>query len=586
MTARRTLKTTPRSRPDRLATQDRQRSKRRRGLLFEGLEPRQLLASDWQNSLNRLDVSDDGWVTPLDAISIINELNRPSIIDSENRLPPRPSGMPPGNWLDTSGEGLLTATDAILVINALNRDTGLPTVTAALQNDTGPNGTFNDDGNTLDQRITGTTRDELLGVKKLEAQLDGGNFVSVTYDRRTGAFSFEPGLATDGSADGTHTVSFRARDLRDNESTVFSITFVLDTIAPAAPTGTRLSASSDTGASSSDGITNDTTPTIVGDAAVGTMVTVRSGGSLLGQASASTPWSITTHPLADGKQTLGIQAHDLAGNASTVVDLNITIDTLPPSAPTGLRIDAASDSGASDSDGITNDSTPTVVGLAESQSRVELFVDGLSSGSADSSGSWSITTLLLGDGDHDLTARAIDLAGNVGLKSAATRITIDTLAPAPPDGMRLAAASDSGSSNSDGITNKSAPTILGVSESGVRVTVKVDGGTIGQFISSGDWSIDSPALADGNHSVTATTADTAGNVSEPSLELSIQIDTTAPGSPTQIALASSSDSGLSDSDGITNDATPTITGLAESQSRVELFVDGLSSGSADSSGSW
>ena len=44
-------------------------------LLFENLERRLLLAADWQNAFNRLDVSDNGLVTPLDALVIINELN-------------------------------------------------------------------------------------------------------------------------------------------------------------------------------------------------------------------------------------------------------------------------------------------------------------------------------------------------------------------------------------------------------------------------------------------------------------------------------------------------------------------------------
>lgn len=47
-----------------------------RGLSLELLEDRALLASDWQNPINRLDVDDSGLVTPLDALVVINALLR------------------------------------------------------------------------------------------------------------------------------------------------------------------------------------------------------------------------------------------------------------------------------------------------------------------------------------------------------------------------------------------------------------------------------------------------------------------------------------------------------------------------------
>ncbi len=56
-----------------------------RRLLFENLEQRVLLAADWQNSLNQLDVSDNGVVTPLDALTVINELNLRRISDGRSK---------------------------------------------------------------------------------------------------------------------------------------------------------------------------------------------------------------------------------------------------------------------------------------------------------------------------------------------------------------------------------------------------------------------------------------------------------------------------------------------------------------------
>src|SRR5690606_29963678 len=55
--------------------------------------------------------------------------------------------------------------------------------------------------------------------------------------------------------------------------------------------------------------------------------------------------------------------------------LEVTIDTTAPDQPT-IGLDAASDSGASDSDGITNDTTPTLIGAADAGATVEILRDG------------------------------------------------------------------------------------------------------------------------------------------------------------------------------------------------------------------
>ena len=61
----------------RLAQQHRSRriKRRDRQLRFESLEDRRLLAVDWRNPVNSLDVSGDGFISPLDALQPINELN-------------------------------------------------------------------------------------------------------------------------------------------------------------------------------------------------------------------------------------------------------------------------------------------------------------------------------------------------------------------------------------------------------------------------------------------------------------------------------------------------------------------------------
>lgn len=77
----------------------------------------------WQNPRNRFDVSDDGSVTSIDALLIINELNNPQYSDASGRLVvPRPDipGLP---YYDVNGDGFVTALDVLIIINRLNNPT-------------------------------------------------------------------------------------------------------------------------------------------------------------------------------------------------------------------------------------------------------------------------------------------------------------------------------------------------------------------------------------------------------------------------------------------------------------------------------
>ena len=78
----------------------------------------------WQNPNNPLDIDNNSFVVPLDALLIINALNNGSFINEFNKLPiPPPDGAPPP-YLDPSGDSFMTALDVLLVINFLNEGTG------------------------------------------------------------------------------------------------------------------------------------------------------------------------------------------------------------------------------------------------------------------------------------------------------------------------------------------------------------------------------------------------------------------------------------------------------------------------------
>ncbi|GIW98672.1 MAG: hypothetical protein KatS3mg111_2005 [Pirellulaceae bacterium] len=80
-----------------------------------------VIPASWQNPVNRLDVNQDSYVTPLDVLLVINAINR-----NGSRPLPRPSllGSLPAPFYDTTGDDYLQPLDALLIINHLNRRVG------------------------------------------------------------------------------------------------------------------------------------------------------------------------------------------------------------------------------------------------------------------------------------------------------------------------------------------------------------------------------------------------------------------------------------------------------------------------------
>lgn len=127
---------------------------------------------------------------------------------------------------------------------------------------------------------------------------------------------------------------------------------------------------------------------------------------------------------------------DLAGNnlpaGEPATDQTYTVDNTAPSAPSTPDMTAATDTGSSNTDNVTSNTTPTFTGTAEANSTVTLSSDvngNIGTATADGAGNWSITVSTLDEGAHDITATAEDVVGNVSSASGALAITIDTIAP-------------------------------------------------------------------------------------------------------------------------------------------------------------
>src|SRR5262249_47124086 len=144
-----------------------------------------------------------------------------------------------------------------------------------------------------------------------------------------------------------------------------------------------------------------------------------------------------------------------SGQSSDSVGLTITIDTVAPAAPASAPVlQVASDSGSSSVDGITNDTTPTF-DIVTGSDYYRVFRSGtlISSNYELSS---TFTPGALSNGSYDIGVAYADPAGNSSAVGPTKAITIDTVAPTVgiPD---LQAASDSGVSSTDNITNNNTP---------------------------------------------------------------------------------------------------------------------------------
>ena len=293
------------------------RSRSPRGLWLESLEARRLLASDWQNAFHRFDVTDDDVVRPQDVLVAINEQNARKLVGPAGQLPER-SQHPDAPYFDVNGDGVFVPADVLDVINALNRDVTGPVITAALTRDTAPGGDTNNDGVTFDARISGTVTDDLTGVGTLQVSLDGGPAVPVSFTRSATpgmfVFEFDPGLATDGSADGPHTIRFVATDGRNNQSAGIDVAFTLDTVPPTAP-AFDLDVASDT-PPVGDQQTTLASVTLAGQTSPGAHVLLVQTGAAA-TADEGGLFSFPNVPLVVGANPLTARAFDGAGNESS-----------------------------------------------------------------------------------------------------------------------------------------------------------------------------------------------------------------------------------------------------------------------------
>ncbi|EBA7364983.1 Ig-like domain repeat protein [Salmonella enterica] len=327
-----------------------------------------------------------------------------------------------------------------------------------------------------------------------------------------------------------------------------------------------LAAESNSG-SKDDSITNFTKPQFVGSTAPNATVIIKINGIAVGQAVADSLGNFTfTAPetLTDGTYNLEAEAKTADGSGSA--KLVITIDSVTDK-PT---FELSPESSVSGHKGLTPTLTPSIVGTAEENAKVDIYVDNklVASVDVDKDGNWSyeFKDNELSEGENSIKVVAVDKAGN---KNETTdSIITDTIAPEKPT-IELDDSSDSGIKN-DSITNSTLPTFIGVAEPGSTVSIYLGLKHLGEVIvaKDGTWSYTlTTPLKDGEYNITATATDIAGHTSA-TANLPFTIDTRI--SYFSAEIETTDDSGIVE-DNVTNNTRPTFTGKTEPNAIISVI---------------
>ena len=411
-----------------------------------------------------------------------------------------------------------------------------------------------------------------------------------------------------GVPDGVHNFKLEVEDRAGNISQDYILDVAIDTVldAPNGVVGLDLVTSSDTGMNERDNVTKIDTPVFSGVAEVGATVTIFANGVPVGTATVGSDetdfvpgdglgvWEVTVTPLDDGIYEVLAHVEDLAGNFLRSNSLTVEVDTVEPNTP---FLDLLNDTGASDSDNLTSDSSlnfnfttedPAPAGGHNSEFNLKyriflraengtetLVYNSVTDTNIDASeileGFTNLEQLqaTLGpfpDGVHNFKLEVEDRAGNIS-HDFLLDVEIDSTLDGDPT-IDLIASSDSGMFDDDNVTGIDQPAFTGLGEVGSTVLLRANGVIVGTGVVQsddsdgvpgdglGEWEITSEPLDDGIYEITAGVQDSAGNFEETG-SLTIEVDTLQPNTP-YLDVLPTSDTGISQNDNETFTVIPTL----------------------------
>ena|GEM_PF-2591849 len=290
--------------------------------------------------------------------------------------------------------------------------------------------------------ITADTQPRIIGTAEAGSIIDvydGVVHLGTAITDASGHWAFTPSSTL---TEGLHTLTAAANDVAGNYGPISNeFLFTVATAVPSVPSITHLidDVGTITGDIAKGGVTNDARPYVQGTADANAKVSVYIDDTLAGTvtADAAGNWSFTPDAdLADGAHRVTATATNLTGESAASEPWAFTLDTVCLAPVLGISFLNE----LAEVERLVNGSSIeaarlTFSGTAEANSKVEIY-DGstqLGSAVADASGNWSFTpSTNLPLGTHAISAKAIDVAGNVSPSTAA--IPFEIRSPWPYEG--------------------------------------------------------------------------------------------------------------------------------------------------------
>ncbi|MFL6239023.1 MAG: Ig-like domain-containing protein [Actinomycetes bacterium] len=389
--------------------------------------------------------------------------------------------------LDAAGNVSVPATSNYVLDTTPPVPTGLSPATGTNSNDTTPTWTF-----TVEAGATS------------QCEVMRGSTVVLAFAACTSPFTADLSSA----GDGTYTFLVKATDVAGNAGSPVSVTYVLDTAAPAAPVITSAPPTVSSNRSPSWGFTAETGATLQ-------CRLYPDGTTPGGWSTCTSPYVANLATAADGTYDFEVRAIDPAGNIGASTTRVYTLDTTPPVAPSLVSAPGSPSPTHMPAWSFSTEAGATTeCQLLDSTGPIAAWA------SCSSPYVGDLTTYP--DGNYTFQVRATDAAGNTG-PALSVSYTLDSTAPNTPTIVSAPV----------GPASDRTPTWTFVGEPGATFTCKVMRGTsivLAPTTCTSPFTANLAGQPDGTYTLTVTATDPSGNTSAGSTA-SYVLDTTPPGAP-------------------------------------------------------
>ncbi|WNL45392.1 Ig-like domain-containing protein [Dyella sp. BiH032] len=448
---------------------------------------------------------------------------------------------------------------------------------------------LDDVGNEQGQLASGATTDDnrptLTGMGAPNGYVflyDHGQLMAQVFTDAQGRWTYTPDALSDGQhaftvknqhgSSETFSLNVQGGDNGGGVEDAPKIVSVIDNVGP------------EQGELANGATTDDYTPTLIGTTRPGALVAIHAYGYQIAvvRADEHGNWTYTLENDFPGQVT--ITASNSFGESSFDI---VFANKEGHAAITSVFDNTGAQQGALANGTTTDDSTPTLVGMAKPGAPVIIRANGQVIGQAfvEADGSWTFTPSALPPGHYTFTA-------SNPLGETSFQLTIEageTPKPAAIDQIFDDAGAEQGALGFGATTDDARPTLSGSGTPFTTVTIYDNGAAIGQaFVGQdGRWSWEPAAdLINGQHNFRV-----AAPGELPSEAFTVNVLAQAAGDRPQIAFGidnAGNEEGLLFNGGVTDDRTPDLSGQATPGITLTIYLNGVAIDTVgvDGGGNW